>query len=342
MVRRKTNFKVNKHNRVQREYSKGKGDILFQVFQCLNPDCKEIIITKRDILFNEGFLKSDLDFHCPHCKYRYNTDFTQTFYQYTLDSRESDSLDENSTWETLECGDFIVSHKEYLEKTKSFKYCIICSTLQPIENFSIHNSRKSGRQGECITCKNRYNSFKNGTRTPEQFAESAQKRRLYSELAGNNKINYKMIRDKYNNNCFNCGCDLSNSNTVSNLDHTLPAMYLWPLNTDNATLLCSACNQNKSGLWPSQFYNNNKLYKLAILTGIDYNILSGQAIYNPEAIAKLHEKEVVDSIVTNYSKYIDEIIKIRNRILIHTDFDFFKSTNIISQTIIDKANSILK
>lgn len=341
MARRKTNFKVNKHNRVQREYSMGKGDLVYQVFQCLNPDCTHIIVMEKNTLFEEDNIKTDFNFSCPHCDYTYRPELEEIFYQYTLDSRETNPEDDGATWETIETGDFIVSHTEYLQKSKSFKYCIICSTLQPVENFSIHNSRRSKRQGECITCKNRYNSFKNGTRTQEQFAESAQKRRLYSELAGNNKIDYKAIRRKYDNNCFNCGCDLSDTNKVSNLDHTLPAMYLWPLNTNNATLLCSDCNQNKSGLWPSQFYNNRKLHELAVRTGIPYATLNGDAIYNPEAIEKLHQKEVVDSIITNYSRHLDEIIKIRNRILRDTGFDFFTSTNIISQSIIDDANSKL-
>lgn len=341
MARRKTNFKVNKHNRIQRDYSKGKGDVVYLVFQCLSPDCNQMIVIENDLIFENGVLKDEFDFNCPHCDYKYNPDLSEVFYQYTLDSRDMNSEDDEVTWDTIETGDFIVSHKEYLQKAKAFKYCIICSTLQPLENFSIHNSRRSKRQGECITCKNRYNSFKNGTRTQEQFAESAQKRRLYSELAGNNKIDYKAIRLKYDNSCFNCGCDLSDVNKVSNLDHTLPAMYLWPLNTHNATLLCSDCNQNKSGLWPGQFYNNSKLHKLAIRTGIAYSVLKGEAIYNPEAIEKLHQKEIVDSIVTNYSRHLDEIIKIRNRILRDTGFDFFTSTNIISQSIIDDANSRL-
>lgn len=340
MSRRKTNCKVNKHNRILRSYSKGKGDVLYQVFQCLNPDCEYMIVMRRDELFDNDTIKNDFNFKCPECGYQYQPNLSESFYQYTLDCRNSDE-DDDITWDTLESGNFIVTHKEYIAKSKAFKYCIICSTLQPIENFSIHNARKSKRQGECITCKNRYNSFKNGTRTPEQFAESAQKRRLYSELAGNSKIDYKAIRKKYDNKCFNCGLDLSNPDTVSNLDHTLPAMYLWPLNTDNATLLCSDCNQNKSGLWPSQFYSTVKLHELSVRTGIEYSILAGKAMYNPTAIKKLHEKVVVDTIITNYSKHIDEIIKIRNRILRDTKYDFFTATNIISQSIIDRANSCL-
>lgn len=342
MARRTTKFKVNKHNRILRDYSKGKGDIIFQVFQCLNPDCQEMIIIERKLLFVNDILKKDFNFCCPSCGYNYQANKHETFYQYSLDAKDDTEKNEANIWQTIETGDFIVSHYDYIQKSKQFKYCIICSTLQPIENFSIHNARNSNRQGECITCKNMYNSFKNATRTKEQFAESAQKRRLYSELAGNDKIDYKSIRDKFDNKCFNCGKDLSNPDTVANLDHTLPAMYLWPLNTNNATLLCSDCNQKKSGLWPGEFYNDRKLHDLAIRTGIDYSVLKGKSMYNPEAIEKLKNKEIVNKIVTNYSKYIDEIIKIRNRILIDTNFDFFESTNIISKTIIDRANSKLK
>lgn len=341
MTRRKIKFKVNKHNRIQRDYSKGKGDLLYQVFQCLNPDCEELITIETNKIFKNGIIKRDLDLVCPHCNYEYEYDGTEKFYDYSLDVK--DDLDDEDViiWDTIETGEFKVRHKDYLQKSKQYKYCIICSTLQPIENFSRHNSRNSKRQGECITCKNMYNSFKNATRTQEQFAESSQKRRLYSELAGNNKINYKRIREKFNNECFNCGKDLSNPNTISNLDHTLPAMYLWPLDTENATLLCSDCNQNKSGLWPGEYYSTSKLGSLSIYTGIDYKLLSGPPIYNPDALEKLRDKKIVESILTNYSKHIDEIIKIRNRILNDTGFDFFSSTHIISDTIIERANNSL-
>ena len=107
------------------------------------------------------------------------------------------------------------------------------------------------------------------------------------------------------------------------LDHTLPVYYLWPLNTQNATLLCRECNGKKSGSWPSKFYTNEKLKELSILTGIEYNLLSGEPKYNPDAVKFLEIPQNVDQLLVKYSAYIYEIIKLRNRILGDLNKDIF-------------------
>lgn len=343
MARRTTNYKVVKQNRLQ-GVAKGNGDRLFIVFQCLNYECSNIItIKEQEVIEADGELKN-FSIKCSNCGFEHFHGGETIVYNYSLEERDdelsndSNASSEDVTWTAIETGDFVVRHDQYLSKSPRFKYCVICSTLQPVINFSIHNSRKSGRQSECITCKDEYNSFKNGTRTAEQFAESAQKRRLYSELAGNEKINYKKIREKFDNKCFNCGIDLSSKGITAHLDHTLPAKYLWSLNTDNATLLCSTCNGNKSGTWPGSFYSESKLRELVIRTGLSYDVLKGPEIYSSEAIKKLKDQKIVDSILKNYAKYFDEIIKIRNRILADTGYDFFSVSKILSDEKIQEAN----
>ena len=341
MSRRKTNIKVNRYNEIDKSSApgKGKGDTLYLVFQCLNFICSNVLIIQQTEIFKNERLKKGFSFECEKCNYVHFDGGVLQLFDYSVDVLQKDV---ESFWETVDNGEFTISHNDYLEKAKYWKYCTLCLSLQPLRNFSKHNARKSKRQGECISCKNQYNSFKNQTRTAEQFAESAQKRRLYSELVENSKIDYLRIREKFNNHCFNCGLDLSEPDNESNLDHTLPIKYLWPINTENATLLCSDCNQNKSDNWPSIFYDEKKLRALSVITGIDYELLKGSATYNPKSIEKLKTKEIVDSIITNYAKYMDEIIKIRNRIYKDTNFDFFESTNIISHTWLEKANSKLK
>ena len=122
------------------------------------------------------------------------------------------------------------------------------------------------------------------------------------------------------------------------MDHTLPVYYLWPLTTDNATLLCRKHNGEKSGKWPSEYYSDRKLKKLSVITGIDYKILSGKPFYNPDAIKKLKDHKVVDDLLAKYSAYMGEIIKLRNRIKRDTGMDFFRYSKIISPAIVRKAD----
>lgn len=103
------------------------------------------------------------------------------------------------------------------------------------------------------------------------------------------------------------------------------------MTTQNATLLCRGHNGEKSGKWPSEYYSDDELKKLAILTGVQYETLAGKPHYNPDAIEHLKTPEQVDSLLTKYAANIQEIIKLRNRILEHENFDFFKySTTILS------------
>ena len=79
---------------------------------------------------------------------------------------------------------------------------------------------------------------------------------------------------------------------------------------------------------------------MAVITGIDYKILSGKPHYNPEAIERLKDSEIVDELLTKFSAYIDEMIKLRNRLKFDLNFDFFEYSKIISKVHMDKANEI--
>ncbi len=142
-----------------------------------------------------------------------------------------------------------------------------------------------------------------------------------------------------------CGKDLSadlqsgNSVRGGNLDHTLPALYLWPLTTENATLLCQDHNAAKAEKWPSEFYNYQKLRQLVVKTGIDYDVLAGTPHYNPEALERLHDTDFVEGLLNKFAPYIDEIIRLRNRILAATGFDFFTSYPHISRDLIRRADA---
>ena len=333
MARRKPYTKVIKEDQTRAAHVKGMGDIVFKGFQCLNPDCEEFIFVRK------GDISEFFEIECPTCRFTHGYGEESKFYDYELHDLRDNSI--------LQKGTFSISHDAYVDEAKEFKYCIICNTLKPLGLFHQHSARKSGRQGECRLCKKVYNTITNPTRTIDQHREAAQKRRLYMDLADGGKIESRRIYDRFGYKCFKCGKDLSQDiqeqslQRSGNLDHTLPAKYLWPLTTDNATLLCYQHNGEKSGKWPSEFYTAQELRKLVALTGIQYEILAGAAYYNPAAVSKLHRSEFVDALLAKYAAYMDEIIIIRNRILSAIGFDMFAVSKTLSRSWIDKANEKL-
>lgn len=332
MTRRSPYSRLTKTNQIRVAHVNGMGDVVFSGFQCLNPICTEYIFIRTDDIGQDFSIK------CPKCGYMHESGGSTKFYDYSMDVN-----DDNGNPISVSSGEFAIYHEDYINDAKEYKYCIVCNTLKPLEFFDRHASRASGRQGECRLCKKAYNDIKNGTRLTDQHREAAQKRRLLLDVAGSPKINSREIEQRYNNRCFCCGKDLSQytDKREKPLDHTLPVYYLWPLSTENATLLCKTCNGNKSGMWPSQFYGDVQLRRLSILTGFDYNLLAGYPQYNPEAIRALHNSVLVDGLLEKFAAYMDEVIKLRNRILREIGFDFFTASTSISAAYIRRANDML-
>ena len=332
MARRSPYSKVNKTNQIRADHVKGMGDVVFKGFQCLNPDCTEFIFVREDEI------GEDFSITCPACGYVHESGGETKFYDYSMDVN-----DENGVPVSVATGSFTIYHDDYIDEAMRYKYCIVCNTMKPLDFFDHHSSRTSGRQGECRLCKKAYNEIKNGTRLSDQHREAAQKRRLLLDVAGSPKINSREIEERYNHKCFCCGKDLSAvaDRHEKPLDHTLPVYYLWPLSTENATLLCRDCNGSKSGAWPSEFYDDAHLRRLSILTGFDYDLLAGSPQYNPAAIAALHDPEKVDALLVKFVGYMPEVIKLRNRILRDTGFDFFSVSTTISDAYIRQADSLL-
>lgn len=303
----------------------------YKVFQCLNPNCTEIIITE---LFNTD---SQYSVICPKCGYEHHKNGQYKLFSYSMNVDGKDT----PTGE----GEFIVYHDEYISDASIFKYCKLCGILKPIELFHTHSRLSSGHQSECKRCKKIYNSVKNPTRIPEQHAESGQNRRLMVDVTETleHKLNRKVIEKKYGYKCFCCGKDLSRGIPTKErpIDHTLPVYYLWPATTENATLLCFNCNEKKKGKWPSEFYDDSKIRELSVLTGYSYELLSGDPVYNPDAIKNLNDSKKVDNLIVKYAKYMDRLIKLRNRILCATGYDFFAKSTKLAQSYIDQADKLL-
>lgn len=327
MARRKPYTKIIRTNQIQADHVKSMGDVVFKGFQCLNSACQEFIFIHRDQI------RDDFEIICPSCNMVMRSGDESKFYDYELVDKRTTPPD------VIETGEFTILHDDYIQEAQEYKYCIICSTIKSLDLFDRHRSRKSGRQGECRLCKKVYNSIKNQTRLTDQHREAAQKRRMYLDLSGNTKIDSEQTHERFKYRCFKCGKDLRNVSAKERpLDHTLPAVYLWPLTSENATLLCRDHNGEKSGKWPSEYYSDKELKRLAVLTGIDYDVLIAQPHYNPDALKYLKSPAHVDALLQKYAAYMPEIIKLRNRILKHEDFDLFKNSTTVSPAWVRQAN----
>lgn len=323
MARRKPYTKVKKAGQVRPAHVAGMGDVVFKAFQCLNGACQEFIVVRDDQVAD--------DFHviCPACDFVHQAGGETKLFDYALVHK--------SERRTIEKGEFAVLHDEYIGEAPRFKYCLLCYALRPLEHFDRHNSRQSGRQGECRSCKAVYNGIKNQSRTTDQHREAGARRRLYGLLAGEgDHIDIKAVFEKFNSMCFKCGRELrypSTERTTFNLDHTLPVRLLWPLGTHNATLLCATCNNEKHGLWPSEVYSAAKLRSLARLTGYEYALLAGKPKVNSAAIENIVAN--VDSFIEDWIRYPNELKKLRRLIQFHAQIDIFDSASHIPNNLLE-------
>ncbi|WP_136650219.1 hypothetical protein [Paracoccus aeridis] len=284
MARRAAYTKVERGSFLNPIHVTGMGDKTFRGFQCLNKDCTDFLFIRTETI------DPDFEYPCPSCGFVHKAGESTTIYTYKLCDTRDDSL--------IEEGPFEILHDDYVNESGEYKYCIVCGALKPFELFDFHSARRTGRQGECRVCKQTYNAIKNGTRLAEQHREASQKRRLYTHFKSTGKIDIAEIYKRFENCCFKCGIDLSDDLTAGvakkegNLDHSLPVYYLWPLTTENATLLCRECNGEKAGKWPVNYYNDAQLKRLSVLTGIDHRLMAGDPTFNPSAIESLKDPQL--------------------------------------------------
>lgn len=181
-----------------------------------------------------------------------------------------------------------------------WKQCNTCGRVLPANAFSRHSGwGPLERQMECRSCKGVINAILNPKRTKEQLWESALKRRVGDLLleGENKKIDDNFIRKlfrRFYSRCFKTGKRLKMKNRLSwAIDHILPSRYLYPLTKENAALLSKEANNHKRDRWPSEFYTNGELIRLARITGADLQLLSNnKPIVNPNID--------VDACVTRY------------------------------------------
>jgi hypothetical protein len=191
------------------------------------------------------------------------------------------------------------------------RYQIVDSALEPkaLSYFISHTPYKLennliisyfGHQLECKACKKFFvNAPLNPLRSSTQHREDSLRRRAF-ELLTRRLLNVKWIYhefrqekfiefdryiwEKFGKKCFNCGKPLAKP-TEMHLDHTMPLVYLYPLD-ETATCLCDKCNSLKSDLFPVDFYTKEQLVELSEITGLSMQLLQSRKA-NEVVVAKL-------------------------------------------------------
>jgi len=139
---------------------------------------------------------------------------------------------------------------------------------------------------ECRSCKAVINARLNPKRSKEQLHEASMRRRVAEMLleGENEKMNLKELFRRFGSRCFKTRKNLNFKDRRSwAIDHILPSKYLYPLTTSNAALLSREANENKRDRWPSEFYTNSELIRLARITGADLSLLSSkEPVINPK------------------------------------------------------------
>lgn len=197
-----------------------------------------------------------------------------------------------------------------------WKQCNTCGKILPASAFSGHKGwGPLEKQMECRSCKSVINSKLNPKRTKEQLHESSVKRRIADLLLedDNEKIDFTELFQRFSSRCFKTGKVLNISDRRSwAIDHLLPSRFLYPLRKNNAVLLSREANENKRDRWPSQFYTNNELKKLAMITGADLSIISSKIpIINPNIdVNKCVDRMLNVRGATDLSRRIDDLKKL--------------------------------
>lgn len=210
---------------------------------------------------------------CSKCRYVHSKESPLPFPEWPPEYTDQSSIKCQRFWE----GFFRIATEH---PDSYWKQCNACGRVLTANAFSRHVGwGPLERQMECRSCKGAINAYLNPKRTKQQLHESAIRRRVGDLLLEgvNQRIDIDEIFSRFGSKCFKTGKRLKRKDRKSwAIDHILPSRYLYPLTKDNAALLSCDANNNKRDRWPSHFYTNNELIRLAKLTGADLNLLSSK------------------------------------------------------------------
>ncbi|MFA6077318.1 MAG: hypothetical protein WC735_04575 [Candidatus Paceibacterota bacterium] len=197
-----------------------------------------------------------------------------------------------------------------------WKQCNTCGRKLPARAFSGHSSwGPLEKQMECRSCKAVINTNLNPKRTKEQLHESAARRRIADLLlvGENERLDFEELFKKFDSKCFKTGKPLKiQERKTWAIDHILPSKWLYPLSNKNAALLSKEANDNKRDKWPSEFYTNDELKKMALITGTNLELLSRKTpIVNSQIdVDACVRRMLTVRSATNITKRIKELKKL--------------------------------
>lgn len=277
-------------------------------FPCLS--CKEMnYVNIGQELLSPSDAYENAVWTCHHCGYIHSKDTDLPFEHWDDKHKDSEFLPSQRFW----LG-FFRSLTEHAESY--WKQCNCCGRILPFASFSKHS--KWGpleRQMECRACKGAINAELNPKRTAEQLHESSIRRRIADLMVAdqNETIDIEDLFSRFEGKCFKTNTPLKIEERNSwDIDHIMPSLYLWPLTKENAALLSRGANNSKKAKWPSKFYTNSELIRLATITGANLELLSSkEPIINQNIdVNKGVERYLTVREGSNLQKRIAEIKKI--------------------------------
>lgn len=237
---------------------------------CLN--CKKLnIFSIGMMLLDPKEAYATQQWPCQNCGYLHSKDSPLPFKEWPSEYTNPSSIKCQRFWE----GFFRIATEN---KEAYWKQCNTCGRVLPSNAFSKHRGwGPLEKQMECRCCKGAINAYLNPKRTKQQLYESAIRRRVGDLLlkGESQPIDIDDLFRRFNGRCFKTGKVLDKNNRKSwRIDHILPSSRLYPLTKENAALLSVGANDRKRDVWPSYFYTNNELIRLAEITGADLELLS--------------------------------------------------------------------
>jgi rubredoxin len=202
------------------------------------------------------------------------------------------------------------------DKANYWKQCGTCGRVQPSSAFDRHVGwGPLEKQLECRSCKAVINTTLNPLRTQQQLHESSSKRRAAELLleGENQPVNIDELFERFGSKCFKTGVTIKKEDRDTwAIDHILPSRWLYPLSPQNAALLSKKANAAKTDKWPSDFYTNEELIKLAQITGADLSLISKkEPVLNPHIdVNSCVTKLLTVRSATDLSRRIDDIHKL--------------------------------
>ena len=195
------------------------------------------------------------------------------FLKWGKEITEANSLAAQRFWQAF--------FKTATESAESYwKQCGTCGRVLPFHAFSRHVGwGPLEKQMECRDCKAVINTKLNPKRTKEQLHESSVRRRTADLLlyGVNEKLNIEALFKRFESKCFKTGEPLDIMDRQSwAIDHILPSKWLYPLTLNNAALLSSGANGTKNDRWPSNFYSNEELKRLAQISGANLALMASK------------------------------------------------------------------